>query len=477
MRTNNKHIFWVIAALTLGLLLCAIIALAVINEFTLRITLTGPREMNVEYGTIYKEPGVSADVSGKLFVKKPVPLKIQTRGAVNNRELGTYEICYTAKCGWYKQEQKRIVHVVDTTAPVITLKHDPSYFTRPGEAYREEGYSAVDNRDGDVTQKVQRVEKDGVIVYTVTDAEGNTATAERPVFYHDPVAPELTLKGSDVELYVGQAYLEPGFSATDNCDGDITRNVEITGGVNVYAAGVYTLTYSVVDSYGNTATVSRQVTVKPRTHAQGQPVAGKVIYLTFDDGPGPYTGELLDVLQRYGVKATFFVVNTGYIGMIQRAAAEGHTVAVHTATHRFNDIYASEEAFFDDFERMQSVIESYTGQKPMILRFPGGSSNTISNFNKGIMTRLVKSVKDYGLRYFDWNVDSGDAGGARTTWEVFQNVVNGIGSKQVAVVLQHDTLGYSVDAVEQIILWGIENGYTFAPLTMESPACEHPVFN
>jgi peptidoglycan/xylan/chitin deacetylase (PgdA/CDA1 family) len=163
--------------------------------------------------------------------------------------------------------------------------------------------------------------------------------------------------------------------------------------------------------------------------------------------------------------------------MIQRAAAEGHTVAVHTATHRFNDIYASEEAFFQDFEYMQSVIESYTGQKPMILRFPGGSSNTISNFNKGIMTRLVKCVKDYGLRYFDWNVDSGDAGGAGTTWEVFQNVVNGIGNMQVAVVLQHDTLGYSVDAVEQIILWGIENGYTFAPLTMDSPACEHPVFN
>ena len=123
---------------------------------------------------------------------------------------------------------------------------------------------------------------------------------------------------------------------------------------------------------------------------------------------------------------------------------------------------------------MQEVIESYTGEKPMILRFPGGTSNTVSKqYNKGIMTRLTEQLKELGFRYFDWNVDSRDAGGAKTAEAVLANVINGIGDKEVAVVLQHDLYGFSVEAVEDIIVWGLNNGYTFAPLTEYSPACEH----
>ena len=93
------------------------------------------------------------------------------------------------------------------------------------------------------------------------------------------------------------------------------------------------------------------------------------------------------------------------------------------------------------------------------------------------MTRLTEKLPQLGFRYFDWNVDSKDAGGAKTTEQVVANVIAGIGDKKVSVVLQHDLYGYSVDAVEQIILWGLENGYTFAPLTEGSPACQHDVNN
>jgi hypothetical protein len=93
------------------------------------------------------------------------------------------------------------------------------------------------------------------------------------------------------------------------------------------------------------------------------------------------------------------------------------------------------------------------------------------------MSRLTYEVVGRGYRYFDWNVSSGDAGGAKTAEQVYENVINGIGSRRTAVVLQHDTKGYSVDAVEKIILWGLENGYSFQSLNQSSPSAAHSLNN
>jgi len=396
---------------------------------------------------------------------------------VNDQMLGTYTVTYTAKYKKYETTVVRTVHVVDTTAPEITLVTDPEAFTIPGNAYEEEGFSATDSHDGDVTAQVQRVEADGIVTYTVSDAAGNVTVVERTIVYKDPVPPKIALKGSTVELMAGGRYAEPGFSASDNCDGDITSKVVVSNPVDIYRPGTYTITYTVTDSYENTATATRKVEVKPFDTRKVVEPNGKVIYLTFDDGPGAHTGRLLDILKKYNVKATFFVVNTSKISMIKRAAQEGHTVAVHSVTHDFKTIYASEEAYFNDLYKMQEIIRSYTGKTTKLLRFPGGSSNTISKFNKGIMTRLTAAVKAQGYRYFDWNVDSNDAGGAKTADQVFNNVIKGIGNKKYAVVLQHDIKGFSVDAVERIINWGLSQGYTFLPLTENSPVCEHNVYN
>ena len=204
---------------------------------------------------------------------------------------------------------------------------------------------------------------------------------------------------------------------------------------------------------------------------------GKVIYLTFDDGPSQYTPQLLDILDKYGVKATFFVVNTPYVHLVEDIVERGHAIGVHSATHDFKTIYASEDAFFADLTKMRDIIYNRTGVYTNLIRFPGGSSNTISKFNPGIMSRLTRAVEDMGYHYFDWNVDSDDAGSTRTKDGVVTNVINGCKNRKISIVLQHDIKGYSVNAVEEILIWGLENGYTFLPLDMSSPTAHHGVNN
>lgn len=448
------------------------------SNHTLRVEPVGQRDIVLEYGQNYDEAGATAVLQKKNG--ECVQLPVTTQGSVDTDTIGEYTIRYTAKYKRYVGTAYRRVRVTDTEAPVITLVSDPERFTLPNEAYEEEGFTATDNYDGDLTDAVKRVEADGVVIYSVADSAGNMASIVRTIRYNDPEPPVLTLKGEElVIISAGDKYIEPGYTATDNCDGDITADVKVTGSVNNFKVGRYTLTYTAKDSYDNAVYATRTVFVKERAVDKVNDTTNpeKVIYLTFDDGPGPETPRLLDVLKKYNVQATFFVVNTRYISTIERSAQEGHTIAIHTTTHVFNDIYASEEAYFQDLYTMQEIIRSHTGQTSMLLRFPGGSSNTISRFNKGIMTRLTAAVEEKGFHYYDWNVDCNDAGGATTAQEVYMNTVNGIGDKQTAVVLMHDIKSYTVDAVEHIIVWGLDNGYTFLPLTADSPACHHSVNN
>lgn len=479
---QNKR-FWA----GLGICLAAVIVLAAasvllvwhINQYTLNMTLLGDETVVLEYGQTYEEPGAQAVFFGTLLHRKETQVEVTSQANFGRYTPGTYLVKYTATYKGVTATAYRQVHIVDTQAPVITLVADPEKYTLPNATYEEEGFRAVDNCDGDITDRVVRTETKEEITYTVTDSSGNSTTLNRKVYYNDPVAPEIKLKGDGkVVISRGQAYVEPGYTASDNCDGDLTGKVSVSGSVDVNWPGNYTLVYTVTDAYNNTTTVSRTVNVKAKpVNTQNTQPNGKVIYLTFDDGPGKYTPELLDILKKYNVKATFFVVKTRYIDTIKRAAEEGHTIAIHSASHKFKNIYASEDAYFKDLHKMQNIIEEKTGQVAKLLRFPGGSSNTTSGFNKGIMTRLAKLVQEKGFSYFDWNVDSNDAGGTTTAKGVFNNVIKGIKKHKVSIVLQHDTKKYSVAAVEQIIIWGLENGYTFLPLTEDSPGAHHNINN
>ena len=453
------------------------------NVYTLQISLEGDRVQTLEYDGTYIEAGVTATFWGTHKHTQKVDVPVTVQGELDPKTPGVYTLKYVAQYKGFVGTEYRQIRVTDSKAPVITLVADPDKYTLPNETYEEEGFSAMDLCDGDLTAKVHRVQTREKVVYSVSDSSGNTTTVERVIVYDDPVKPALKLFGSSlIVLQTGQAYEEPGFSAIDNCDGDLSKQVEIAGSVNTDKHGTYKLTYSVSDAYGNLSSSSRIICVRDPVNLSDQiPTElpeGKIIYLTFDDGPGKYTSELLDVLNKYSVKATFFVVNTGYIDTIKRIAREGHSIGIHSATHNFKKIYTSETAYFKDLYAMQKIIKDLTGHESFLMRFPGGSSNSVSrSYKKGIMTRLTQAVRENGFYYFDWNVDSKDASSAKTSNDVYKNVIEGVNKRDISVVLQHDIKGYSVKAVERIIVWGLSNGYTFLPLELNSPVCHHKIKN
>ena len=309
-------------------------------------------------------------------------------------------------------------------------------------------------------------------------------------------APEITINGDlEVTLFVGDKYVDKGATATDDCAAIV--DIKTTSDVNTDKAGNYRVTYKASDFSGNESSVSRSVEVKdkegekkaeekkttkkqtnttPTTNVKG----AKIIYLTFDDGPGAHTSRLLDVLKKYDVKATFFVTCNGgsYTNMIKREYDEGHTVALHTCNHNYASVYANDDAYFNDLNNISNLVKEQTGGfEPKLVRFPGGSSNTVSRkYNRGIMSRLAKALVEKGYAYFDWNVSSGDAGGANNANAVYNNVVKSL-KGDYSVVLQHDIKGFSVDAVERIIQYGLDNGFTFRTLDSSSPGAHHRINN
>ena len=209
------------------------------------------------------------------------------------------------------------------------------------------------------------------------------------------------------------------------------------------------------------------------------PNGAKIVYLTFDDGPSYNTPKVLDILKKYQIKATFFVMCGGDDAMIKRAYDEGHTIGLHTCTHNYAEIYQNEKVFFEDLVKIEKRVERITGEKMKLIRFPGGSSNTVSRlYNKGIMSRLVQQVEERGYRYVDWNVTSGDAGNTTNTNVVYNNVVSGLRG-DYSIVLQHDGKGkdFSVNAVERIIQFGKQYGFTFKRLELNSPTAPHRILN
>lgn len=326
---------------------------------------------------------------------------------------------------------------------------------------------------------VSKKETVSPFIYNLRD---NAVQIKHPQPRLDLVAPILTLKGdTDIYIPVGTEYMEPGYSARDNIEGDITYKVHTSGPVDTSKKGVTHLTYTTTDAAGNSHSLNRNIYVfDKQTEAALENPGDKVVYLTFDDGPSKHTLTLLDILDCFGVKATFFVTNqypynNDTIGLTHE---KGHTIALHTYSHDYKKIYQSEKAYFEDLEKISRICEKQTGEKPVIIRFPGGTSNGISKkYKKGIMTKLSTSVIEKGYQYCDWNVDSGDAAGAKTSEEVAKNVITGIQKHDTSIVLQHDTSSYSVEAVKQIIYWGLDNGYTFLPMSEDTEMIHFPPKN
>lgn len=207
----------------------------------------------------------------------------------------------------------------------------------------------------------------------------------------------------------------------------------------------------------------------------------KVVYLTFDDGPSENTLKILKILKKYKAKATFFVTGNGKIEYMKNIVNNGHTIALHTYSHDYESIYSSTTAYFNDLNKISKLVYDKTGVDAKVIRFPGGSSNTISaNYSDGIMTRLTGMVEDIGYEYFDWNVNSGDADGNNVSpAKIIQNIKSESKDKERCVVLMHDTKAKSttVKALDSICAYYKRKGYEFAALTTESVECHQTVNN
>ena len=164
------------------------------------------------------------------------------------------------------------------------------------------------------------------------------------------------------------------------------------------------------------------------------------VYLTFDDGPSDNTAAILDTLAKYNVKATFFVVgktDDQSKEMYQRIVNEGHTLGMHSYSHKYSVVYDSLDAFETDFNQLQSYLYDITGQECRLYRFPGGSSNQVSNTD---MSEFIRFLNEEGVTYFDWNVSSGDATSqAYTADELLNNVLTDVPKYKTSVVLMHDS--------------------------------------
>lgn len=447
------------------------------NKNKIKMSIDDSTQVVVEFGDTYSLPDVTAKGYGRLFDKNGEKLNVEKTGDVDFSKVGEYIVKYKTSFKNEKKEAVIKVLVRDTEPPYIELKSDPDSYTKPGAEYQEEGFTATDNYDGDITDRVVRSEFDGKVVYRVSDSSGNETVVTREIVYKDKQAPQINLKGKTIiNLPKGTDYVESGYTATDDCDGDLTESVTVEGKVDTSKTGTYTIKYKVSDSSGNSAVAERTINVYSNSSSSS---GDKRVYLTFDDGPCSNTERLLNILDKYNVKVTFFVTNQypDYVNLIGEAHRRGHTIAMHSYSHKYS-IYESESKYFDDLNKISALCESQTGVKPTILRFPGGSSNTISKkYSSGIMSRLAKEVQARNLVYYDWNVSSGDASGNISKEQVYQNVIKGISGKKVSVVLQHDIHSFSVDAVEDIIVWGLANGYTFLPLKEDSVTIHHNISN
>lgn len=205
-------------------------------------------------------------------------------------------------------------------------------------------------------------------------------------------------------------------------------------------------------------------------------IEGKKVYLTFDDGPSQNTEQILDILKENDVKATFFVIghtDEHSLDMYKRIVDEGHTLAMHSYSHQYAKIYKSVKAFEDDMNNLSNLLYKVTGERTHFIRFPGGSSNTVS---AGDMTDFIRYANRVGYVYFDWNTINGDATGQNLTDnEMINNVMSNVNIFTNSVVLMHDCAGkeQTVKTLPKIINKLKKKHVTMLPINDTTPLVQH----
>ena len=338
---------------------------------------------------------------------------------------------------------------------VITLFAPSSEFVNSFTVGNEGAYGSVSDND---YQFIETEGKNGVKYYVITKNKTQTTTAAS----------------------VSEKSTEEAVSTTVKTTTSTAAKTTTKTAAKTTVAAITTTSSSMAannSTSDTTESVSSETTSTTKTIRKSNE---KIAYLTFDDGPSINTEKLLDILDQYDVKATFFVIyhkkmENKYKAIVDR----GHTIALHSYTHTYSKIYKTEKGYYEDLNKIHDYVEKVTGVDSKIIRFPGGSSNTVSRkYNKTIMKTLKKSVTEKGYVFHDWNIDSTDASGINRDPDLLvEKVQEGLKKKKPVVdILMHDT-GKSktttVEALPRIIEAVQAAGYRIEPLTLESEAIQH----
>lgn len=464
-KRRRFHLGRLLAVLLVPLVLIAAIYFVYLKLNPLQLKA---RDIVVEY----KEKFDPKDNIKRVFGGSKDDVKIE--GTIDTNAKGEYPITYT----YGNEKINAIVNVKDQKPPVLTLqeakvdmkdKGDPKLIIKEVKDASEVTFDfKYDKKTFDERGKHK-------IEVTATDEDGNTTTETGTLIREeDSKAPTLVDPDQKITIKQGQELDLSAIKVKDDFDPEPT--VTMDEEFDSEEAGKQTIMIKVSDRSGNEKEYEQIVNVKE------DPAYGKkVVYLTFDDGPSENTAKILDILDKYNAKATFFVTGNHpeYNKYMKRAAKEGHTIGLHTYTHNYSQLYSSEEAYFDDLQQISDMVEDVTGKKSKVIRFPGGSSNMISaNYVDGLMTTLTQKVQEQGYQYFDWNVDSTDASGNGVP--VSQLVENATASDdQYINILMHDTdaKDTTIEALPEIIKYYKDKGYVFLGLDTDSYAPHHNVVN
>ena len=437
------------------LVLCLFIFLFLVVP---KVRLNDSLNKVININSSYNNKGIT--VEQLLFNKsiiRPVN-KIDTSKSLIN------EVNYTYKDNIFTYHIKQNIIVKDIEKPKIILKCNTEEYYCPNSKYKELGYKAYDNVDKDITDSVKIKKYDDKIVYSVKDSSGNEKEVVRYIRKGDIKSPTITLNGDKtVFVPLNGTYTEEGVAVVDNCDKDLTNNIKITNMIDTTKVGDYQVKYKVKDKSNNKSTITRNIKVR-------ESLTPNTIYLTFDDGPRDgTTDKILDILKEKNVKATFFITSNGTDSLVKRIVNEGHSIGIHTASHRYDIIYTSLDNYYNDLEQVHSRIYNLTGIDTKLLRFPGGSSNTISKkYSEGIMSTLTKDVINKGYQYYDWNVDSTDAIYNTSKDDIYNNTISSISHDKYNVILMHDTKNKTVEALPMIIDYAKSNDYTFKSIDINT---------
>lgn len=396
---------------------------------------------------------------------------VTVEGTVDTSKTGTYPV--TLKC---RSQSKTITYeVVDTTPPELTVKSietDTKQEVKPKQFVKE----CKDASQVTFSFKEEPTKKSGkqTVVIVAADAHNNTTEQEAELTrIEDKTAPKIS-GTKDINIRPGETVnWQTGVEVEDDMDSKPEITVDDSK-VDYNTPGEYEVIYVATDISGNESSKTVTLTIEQEGTEY---TADKVVYLTFDDGPSNVTPTILDILDTYNVKATFFVTGNGqkYNDYIVKAYKAGHQIGLHTYTHEFSYVYSSVDNYFEDLNMVSNMVEELIGYRSNVIRFPGGSSNTISdNYSYGIMTELIQTVSDQGYYYFDWNVDSQDASDIGVDPSIIiENACLGTGDS--VVILMHDTFGKetTAEALPSIIEYYQSQGYSFATLNEYSPECHH----